>query len=125
MGSAGALMKNESSRAEAIMRRELPEQRRRVRIPLHVSAKVRYAPAMQGEHLGLIRDVSVGGLFFYSDFKPRVDSPVHLDFTVPMAGRNVQVTCDGTVVRVETSKSKAIGVAVRMSNLDFLPPASS
>lgn len=107
------------------MRHELTEQRIRTRIPLHVSAKVCYAPAPGQEQVGLIRDISGSGIFFYSESRPPLHAPVRLAFIVQIAGRDVPVVCEGTVVRVEPSRSKAIGVAVRMNNFDFLPSLNS
>ncbi len=107
------------------MRRQLSEQRARARIAFHVSARIFYTPAPAGEQVGLIRDISVGGLFFYSEFEPRLHTPVRLVFSVPLAGRDITMFCEGSVVRVEPSRSKAIGVAVRMTNFDFLPSQAS
>lgn len=118
----GNAMARDSKRAEAIMRRALPEQRSKVRVPLHLSAGVRYGGG--AEHLALVRDISASGVFFYSDFEPHLETHVQIVLTVPVAGRNVQVICRGTVVRIEPSASKAVGVAALLQWFDFSPLAA-
>ena len=66
---------------------------------------------MPGVHVGLVRDVSRSGIFFFSDFKPPIGSHLNL----ALAGRT-QLCYQGTVVRVEqVAPGAAPGIAARLS----------
>lgn len=61
---------------------------------------------------GIVRDISAGGIFFYSNYKPAVGTS--LDFSLHF--KDKKVTGQGEVVRVEQrAPGAAIGVAVRIS----------
>jgi hypothetical protein len=61
------------------------------------------------------RDVSVSGVFVFSETAIPIDSRVQLTFTVPQQDifhQDVQFLCDGTVVRLEPMASGQFGIAV-------------
>jgi hypothetical protein len=60
-----------------------------------------------------LRDVSAGGAFLYASISPSVGTVMKLDFTVQVTGREVQISCEGPVVRLEPkSKGEQSGVAM-------------
>jgi len=63
-------------------------------------------------HAGLIRDISQGGIFFYCDVKPELQSEVNI---VVHIGEAAAIAYKGKVVRVEEpSAGAAVGVAVQL-----------
>ena len=123
------MARKSSNRAESIMRQTQSEERASARVPLHLSGAV-LIPAAElaedlAEHLALIRDISFHGVFLYSNFKPPVGSPIRLSLSIPLAGRTVNITCEGKVVRTEESTSTACGIAVKLDRCDFVPPTAA
>lgn len=115
------MARQSSIRAEGIMRQTHPEERGGVRVPLHLSGGVQPSPPDLAEHLALVRDISFQGVFFFSNFKPGIDSHLQLALSIPMAGKTVKILCHGKVVRVEESGPSAYGIAVRLHRCDFVP----
>ena len=77
---------------------------------MHASAEVKCS-AVPGVHVGLVRDVSRHGIFFFSDFKP----PIGSQLDVALAGTN-RLCYQATVVRVEqVAPGAAPGIAARLS----------
>ena len=119
------MARKSSNRAESIMRPTHSEERASARVPLHLSGAVRIPAGELVEHLALIRDISFHGVFLYSNFKPPLGSPIHLSLSIPVAGRTVNITCEGKVVRTEESTSTACGIAVKLDRCDFVPPTAA
>ena len=64
---------------------------------------------------GILRDISAGGIFFYSNFHPPLDA--RIDFIVQLKDKKIRGT--GKVVRVEQSMpGAAIGIALHFSTQD-------
>ena len=62
---------------------------------------------------GILRDISQNGMFFYSNFRPSLESTIN--FSLRLGEKTISGS--GEVVRVEQSApGAAIGVAVRVSN---------
>jgi len=62
---------------------------------------------------GIVRDISAGGIYFYSSSKP----PLHanISFSLRLKGKNITGT--GEVVRVEQpAPGSAIGIAIKISS---------
>jgi PilZ domain len=110
-----------SRRAEEIMRQTHAEERAGVRVSLHLHGAVKLIEPELPEQLALVRDISFHGAFFYSNFKPAIDCPVELTLSIPIAGKEVKILCEGKVVRVEESASSAYGIAVKLHRCDFAP----
>ncbi len=74
------------------------------------------------QHVGLIRDVSEQGMFFYSDLNPACGSELDFEFTLPRPETQpVWVACKGRVVRVEhPAPGAAIGVALSIQRREVL-----
>lgn len=96
------------------------EARRYSRVQLPVTAEVSCVPLGFFRHPASLRDVSAGGAYFYAEMSPKVGTVMKLDFTVPVVGSEVQISCEGPVVRVEP---KALGpengIAIEISNLNL------
>lgn len=61
---------------------------------------------------GILRDISEGGIYFYSNFKPSLG--LNIEFSLQLKEKNM--TGRGEVVRVEQSApGAAIGIAVKFN----------
>ena len=77
---------------------------------MHASAEVKCS-AVPGTHVGLVRDVSRHGIFFFSDFKP----PIGSQLDVALGGTS-RLCYQATVVRVEqVAPGAAPGIAARLA----------
>jgi hypothetical protein len=66
-------------------------------------------------HLGLVRDLSLTGMFFYTDFEPACGSGVELNIRLTKDGSRI-LACQGDVVRVVHGLAgSAVGVAVQVT----------
>jgi len=69
--------------------------------------------AEEQENVGLLRDISQTGMFFYCSLSPSVGSQVEVVIRPSLADPSVAVRCRCRVVRVEPSlPGAATGVAV-------------
>ncbi len=81
---------------------------------MHAPAEVRCS-AIAGIHVGMIRDVSPTGIFFYSDFKPPVGARVSIALDFRTSAGNTRIRCEGKVVRVEQVREGAApGIALEL-----------
>jgi hypothetical protein len=89
-----------------------PERRARasVRMPAWI---VSYRHSWKRQMIK-VRDLSQGGIFFYSDFCPRQGDEVEFVLKFPKWTNSGPITCKGKVVRVEES-APAVGVAVSLN----------
>src|SRR4029077_15714090 len=118
----GAVYKQMSDRASRIMQNLHHEQRDTERSPLCVAAKVNSPNPEAPEKVGIIRDVSRSGIFFYSNFAPEIGSRLTVSFTVPPPDpishtplSPGEITCSGKVVRVVTGNAgAATGIGLRL-----------
>jgi len=75
----------------------------------------------ESRHVGLIRDISVGGLFAYSDFQPSMGDAVSVIVTERSEKGAKTVACTGIVVRVESKAAgAATGIAVQVSGYEVV-----
>jgi hypothetical protein len=100
------------------------DRRSRPRLPIHVPVKVRH----QGhEHAGLTRDLSSSGIFLYSESGMKAGSKLELVIMLPPGlglGPGGWTLCEASVVRVEESEGKGMGVAASIDRIDLLPEIS-
>jgi PilZ domain-containing protein len=123
----GAVYRQMNDRASRIMQNLHNEQRDTERRPLCVAAKVVQPQPNTPEKVGLIRDVSRSGIFFYSNFAPEVGSRLTVSFTVPPSDANSdsslspgEITCTGKVVRVvKGNAGAATGIGLRLEDKDM------
>jgi PilZ domain-containing protein len=99
------------------------ERRRSKRFQMELPVTVK---AQDGtERKCVTKDLSAGGVFFYSDLEIAQDSPIQLVMILPpeITGEERQrVCCHGRVVRaVGDSAGGQRGVGVKVERLEFLP----
>ena len=100
------------------------ERRSRQRMPVRVPVKVRHEG---GEHQGLTRDLSSSGIFLYSESGMKAGSKLELVIMLPPGlglGPGGWTLCEASVVRVEESEGKGMGVAATIDRIDLLPEIS-
>jgi hypothetical protein len=74
-------------------------------------------------HVGLIRDISSGGLFAYSNFQPLLGDTLRIVITQRDDFASATVTCQGEVVRVESRpEGAATGIALKVSCYELVQP---
>ena len=96
------------------------DARRYSRVQLPVNAEVSCLPLGLIRHPASLRDVSAGGAYFYAEMNPQLGTVMKLDFTVPVVGSEVQISCEGPVVRIEKRVlGEESGIAIEISNLNL------
>lgn len=98
---------------EAVMPGKWAPQRSAPRIPIRRNAWITLNSPPSSEHVGLVKDISNKGVFFYCDFHPSVGD--QLDFVLEYlnGSEGIRLHLKGAVVRVEQVAPASIpGVAV-------------
>lgn len=94
------------------------EARRYSRVQLPLAAEVSCLPLARFRQPAHLRDVSAGGAFFYAHLHPPVGTMVKVDFTVQVVGGDIQISCEGPVVRIEPRVlGEQNGIAIQFSHL--------
>ena len=91
------------------------------RLPVRVPVKVRQAGV---EQPGLTRDLSASGIFLYSESPMKPGSKLELVIMLPPGlglGPGGWTMCQASVVRVEESEGKGIGIAATFDRVALLP----
>jgi len=94
------------------------------RLPVSVPVKLRHEGS---EHQGLTRDLSSTGIFLYTESGMKAGSKLELVIMLPSGmglGPGGWTLCAASVVRVEESEGKGMGVAATIDRIDFLPEIS-
>jgi len=94
------------------------------RMPVRVPVKVRHEG---GEQQGLTRDLSSSGIFLYSESGMKAGSKLELVIMLPPGlgfGSGGWTVCQASVVRVEESDGKGIGIAATLDRIEWLPEIS-
>jgi hypothetical protein len=97
------------------------DRRSRQRVPVRVPVKVRHEGA---EHHGLTRDLSSTGIFLYSEPGIKSGSKLELVIMLPPGlglGPGGWTLCEASVVRVEESGEKGMGIAATLDRIARLP----
>ena len=100
------------------------ERRALQRVPVRVPVKVRHEGS---EHAGLTRDLSSSGIFLYSESEVKPGSKLELVIMVPPGlglGPGGWTLCEASVVRVQESEGKGMGVAAILDRIELLPEIS-
>lgn len=93
-------------------------ERRYSRVQLPVAAQVSCASLDLFHEPAHLRDVSAGGAFFYSDIDLEPGTTLRIEFAVTVIGSQVQITCEGSVVRVEPNAlGEKTGIAMQFASL--------
>ena len=103
------------SRAEALMRQSMEDQRRAPRTPVCLSAIVASLEPDGFEQPALLRDISDSGLFFYCKLEPTLGTEVSVRFNQTDAGEPERVLLRGSVVRIVRYPGAATGIAIRLT----------
>ena len=97
------------------------DKRSRVRLAVSVPAKVKTPEA---ERPAVTRDLSMNGIFLYTDQKVSEGSKLEIVLILPAElgfGEKQWACCQASVVRVEDDGGRKFGVAATIDRLDVLP----
>src|ERR1017187_9873438 len=97
------------------------ERRSGSRVPVRVPVKVRHEG---NEHDGITRDLSSSGIFLYSESGMKAGSKLELVIMLPPGlglGPGGWTLCEASVVRVEKSDGKGMGIAATLDRIALLP----
>ncbi len=96
------------------------QERTRVRVPVRVRPQSSSGP----EYSGLTRDLSSSGVFLYSESALEPGSKLELVIMLPGGiglGPGGWTLCQASVVRVEKSEGKGVGIAATLDRIELLP----
>src|SRR5215813_3132287 len=91
-------------------------------LPLRVFPRESHSPELKAH----TRDVSYRGLYFLAEAKFSVGSAIEFVITLPeqvTQSGDVNIRCQGQVVRVEPSDNGHMGIAAKIDRYEFLPAA--
>ena len=100
------------------------DRRSRARVPIRVPVKVRQEGS---EHEAVTRDLSSSGIFLYSESGIKTGSKLDLVIMLPAGlglGPGGWTLCQASVVRMEESDGKGMGIAATLDRIEFLPEIS-
>jgi len=101
-----------------------PERRRQNRTPVSVPVKVRPQSGEGSEQTGISRDLSSTGIFLYSESEIKAGAKLELVIMLPPGlglGPGGWALCQASVVRVEESNDKGMGIAATFDRVELLP----
>jgi hypothetical protein len=93
-------------------------------LPMRVLPRQRHEQELQGQ----TRDVSYRGLYFLSDAKFEPGTEIDFVLTLPLQvspNGDVNIRCQGEIIRVEPTGNGRIGVAAKINRYEFVPAASA
>ena len=105
------------------MQESSPDKRSRKRIVVRVPATVKSKEPML-EHAAVLRDLSMGGVFLYTDTRIEQGSKIEIVLILPPElglGEKQWACCQASVIRVEDEGGRLFGVAATIDRLDVLP----
>ena len=107
--------------AEAIMTGSQPDRRKTKREFVQLPARIQVQSLDASWHVGLVRDLSREGIFFYSDFRPSPGDSITFMLKFTGTKNSIPNWYRGNVMRVEEAKAGAsFGVAVSLERYDFI-----
>jgi hypothetical protein len=63
-----------------------------------------------------LHDISAGGAFVYAELHPSMGMIIRVDFTIPVMENESQLSCEGSVVRVEPlAIGQQVGFAIEFA----------
>ena len=101
-----------------------PDRRRQNRTPVRVPVKVRPQGGDGLEQTGVTRDLSSSGIFLYSESGMKPGTKMELVIMLPPGlglGPGGWALCQASVVRVEESDDKGMGIAATFDRVELLP----
>ena len=103
------------------------ERRRQSRNPVALPVKIRPKEdqrADRPEHTGLTRDLTSSGIFLYTDSAMEPGAKLELVLMLPPSlglGVGGWTLCQASVVRVEPTDGRGVGVAATLDRIERLP----
>jgi len=94
-----------------------------MRLPMRVLPREASAPELRAQ----TRDVSYRGLYFLAEAQFEVGSLIEFVITLPeqvTQSTEVNIRCQGKVVRVEASANGRMGIAAKIERYEFLHAAA-
>lgn len=101
-----------------------PDRRRQNRMPVNIPVKVRPQSGVGSEQSGMSRDLSSTGIFLYSESEIKAGAKLELVIMLPPGlglGPGGWALCQASVVRVEDSNDKGMGIAATFDRVELLP----
>jgi hypothetical protein len=92
-------------------------------LPMRVLSHDAHAPELQAQ----TRDVSYRGLYFLAEAEFRLGSHIEFVITLPeqvTRSGDVNIRCQGHVIRVEPTQNGKTGIAARIDRYEFLHAAA-
>jgi hypothetical protein len=74
------------------------------------------------------RDLSYRGLYFLADANFKIGSEIDFVITLPeqvTQSGDVNIRCQGQIVRVEPTENGRVGIAAKIDRYEFLPAAAT
>jgi len=106
---------------------DVKDKRARSRLPVRLPATVK-TPEQPGEISAVTSDLSVGGVFLYTDKRITQGSKLEVVLILPAElgfGERQWACCQASVLRIEESEGQKFGVAASIDRLDLLPEIPS
>lgn len=104
------------------------ERREARRFTMSLPVRVLPREARGHELNASTRDVSYRGLYFLAEANFEIGSEIEFVITLPqqvMQTGDVNIRCQGSVVRVEPSENGRVGIAAKIVRYEFLPAAAN
>jgi|SRR5215472_17147962 len=112
----GYLMSDASERREA--------RRFNMNLPLRVMPREAKGHELEAH----TRDLSYQGLYFLAEADFQVGNEIDFIITLPQQvtqSGDVNIRCQGKIVRVETTDNGRVGIAAKISRYEFIPAAAT
>ena len=104
------------------------ERREARRFTMTLPMRVLPQKQQERELRGQTRDVSYRGLYFLSDAKFEPGTEIDFVLTLPQqatANVDVDIRCQGQIIRVEPTDNGRVGIAAKINRYEFVPAASA
>jgi hypothetical protein len=104
------------------------ERREARRFAMSLPLRVLPGEGHRSEFDAQTRDLSYRGLYFLAEANFEVGSEIEFVLTLPervTQSGDVNIRCQGRIVRVEPSENGRIGIAAKIARYEFLPAAAT
>jgi hypothetical protein len=104
------------------------ERREARRFTMSLPMRVLAGAAKDRELNANTRDVSYRGLYFLADSKFEIGSEIDFVITLPQQATqsgDVNIRCQGKIVRVEPGDNGRVGIAAKIARYEFVPATAN
>jgi hypothetical protein len=104
------------------------ERREARRFTMNLPMRVFAGAAKDRELNAHTRDVSYRGLYFLAESKFEIGSEIDFVITLPQQvtqSGDVNIRCQGKIVRVESTDNGRVGIAAKIARYEFVPAAAN